>query len=136
MSGITDPERRSETMSSIRSKNTKAEIVVFKYLNKEVGYYKKHYANIFGKPDIALPRKKKAVFIDGDFWHGRDSNKFKKLPKEYWQPKIRRNIERDKVNAKLLKESGWTFIRIWESDINRKSTREETLKKIKAFLLA
>jgi DNA mismatch endonuclease (patch repair protein) len=83
-----------------------------------------------------LPRKKKAVFIDGDFWHGRDSNKFKKLPKEYWQPKIRRNIERDKVNAKLLKESGWTFIRIWESDINRKSTREETLKKIKAFLLA
>lgn len=59
-------------MSKIRGKNTKPELVVFAYLRSEKIYFQKHYARVPGKPDIALPRKRLAVFIDGDFWHGRE----------------------------------------------------------------
>jgi len=82
-------EKRSEIMSRIRSKNTKAEITVFRELRKRGIYFQKHYKKIAGNPDIALPRKKKAVFIDGDFWHGYNFSKLKeRLPKKYWLEKI------------------------------------------------
>ena len=59
-------------MSKIRSKNTKLEVLVFRELRKRGVYFQKHYERVVGKPDIALPRKRKAVFLDGDFWHGYD----------------------------------------------------------------
>lgn len=60
-------QKRSEIMSRIRSKGTEAERITFKYLRQNKIYFQKHYARVAGKPDIALPRKKKAFFIDGDF---------------------------------------------------------------------
>ncbi|GAJ07086.1 unnamed protein product, partial [marine sediment metagenome] len=88
---------RSKIMSEIRSEGTKVENIVFKELKKRKIYFQKHYKRAVGNPDIALPRKKKAVFIDGDFWHGRDFHKLKKrLPKKYWLKKIERNVQRDK----------------------------------------
>ncbi|RZD19594.1 MAG: hypothetical protein EVG15_00760 [Candidatus Acididesulfobacter diazotrophicus] len=70
-------EKRSEIMSNIRSQNTKVEILVFRELRKRKIYFQKHYKKAIGNPDIALPRKKKAVFIDGDFWHGYQFSKLK-----------------------------------------------------------
>jgi len=129
------PKARSEIMSRIRSKGTRAEAIVFRHLRREGIYFQKHYSRAPGKPDIALPRKKKAVFIDGDFWHGRDIKRtMKRLPRDYWQEKIRGNYERDKSNIKLLRDGGWKALRVWESDINRKRTREQSLEKIKEFL--
>ena len=111
-------EKRSEIMSRIRSKDTKVEKIVFKELRKRGIYFQKHYYKAPGKPDIALPRKKKAVFIDGDFWHGYQFEKLKeRLPKEYWIRKIENNVARDKENRKLLKQSGWEVVSIWEHDI-------------------
>lgn len=123
-------------MSSIRSKNSRAELMVFSYLRKNKVYFQKHYSRVSGKPDIALPRKKKACFIDGDFWHGRslDDLILKRGVDDYWTKKIMRNIERDKEQRQFLKESGWEVLVIWESDINRKSTRELTFATIKDFL--
>ena len=90
-------EKRSEVMSKIRSKETQIEQIVFKYLRKQGVYFKKHYKKASGSPDIALPRKKIAIFIDGDFWHGWQFSKKKgKLPKKYWLAKIESNIQRDK----------------------------------------
>ena len=84
-------------MSKIRSKNTKAELIVFRELRKRKIYFQKHYKKCVGCPDIAIPSKKIAVFIDGDFWHGRNFHKDKKrLPKRYWLNKIEGNIVRDK----------------------------------------
>ena len=60
-------EKRSLIMSKIRSKNTKIEVNVFRELRKRGIYFQKHYKGTIGNPDIALPRKKKAIFIDGDF---------------------------------------------------------------------
>jgi DNA mismatch endonuclease (patch repair protein) len=110
--------KRSEIMSRIRSKNTKAEMLVFRELRKRGIYFQKHYAKVAGKPDIALPRKKKAIFIDGDFWHGYRFNKnTSKLPKKYWIKKIESNILRDKKNSAELKKQGWKILRVWEHDV-------------------
>lgn len=105
-------------MSKIRSKNTKAELVVFRELRKRKIYFQKHYKKCVGCPDIAIPSKKIAIFIDGDFWHGRNFSKNKRrLPKKYWQSKIKANITRDKRNRAKLKREGWQILKIWESEI-------------------
>lgn len=136
MPDIFDPAKRSEIMSKIRGKNTKAELIAFRYLRKEGIYFQKHYKRVPGSPDIALPRKKRAVFIDGDFWHGKTIDRvMKRGAEDFWTKKILRNIERDRQQEKILLEKGWQILRIWESDITRKSTQMECLKRIGAFLL-
>lgn len=105
-------------MSKIRSKNTKAEVLVFKELRKRGIYFQKHYKRAPGSPDIALPRKKIAIFIDGDFWHGyRFSREKSRLPKKYWRAKIEGNIKRDKKNRLLLRKAGWKVLRVWEHEV-------------------
>ena len=134
------PSKRSEIMASIKSKNSKAEVEVFRYLRARKIYFQKHYSRAPGSPDIALPRKKIAVFIDGDFWHGRTLEKLKarKVNEigEYWIKKIERNIARDARQERELARLGWSIARVWESDIMRKRTRQAALSKIERFLLA
>lgn len=125
--------KRSEIMSKIRSKNTKAELLVFRYLRREGIYFQKHYARAPGKPDIALPRKKIAVFIDGDFWHGRGFNaKKSRLPKKYWVEKIEGNIKRDRRSVRALRNMQWKILRVWESDVARNN--ERIMVKVALFL--
>lgn len=119
-------------MSRIRSKNTVIERMVFRFLRENNVYFQKHYDRAPGKPDIALPRKKKAVFIDGDFWHGRDYQVRKNKLPQYWILKISANIERDKKNRRLLRLQGWEVLRVWELDLEKK--KEKTLNKIYHFL--
>ena len=129
-------QKRSEIMSRIRSKNTEAERITFRHLRRNKIYFQKHYTRVAGKPDIALPRKKKAVFIDGDFWHGRDYETIvASRPKgDYWPKKVAYNMERDAKNRAELQQAGWWLLVIWESDIKRKKTRDNTLKQIASFL--
>ncbi len=136
MPDMFSPEKRSEIMSHIRSKDTEAERIAFRYLRKYKIYFQKHYARAAGKPDIALPRKKKAVFIDGDFWHGRDYERIvaSRPEGDYWPAKIAYNIERDAKNRAELKKNGWKLLVIWESDIKRKKTRDSALEQIARFL--
>lgn len=126
-------EKRSLIMSRIRSKNTKAEIAVFRELRKRGIYFQKHYKKAIGNPDIALPRKKKAIFIDGDFWHGYNFVELKKrLPKKYWLKKIENNINRDNNNNLHLRENGWKVLRVWEHNINENI--DKAIEKIIDFL--
>jgi DNA mismatch endonuclease (patch repair protein) len=133
---IFDKEKRSHVMSLIKSKNTKAEKIVFAYLRKEGIYHQRHYSRVVGNPDLALPRKKKAVFINGDFWHGRHYERILKSkgPNDYWTKKLQKNMDRDISVSQRLKEEGWHIFTAWESDLTRKSTRMEVLEKIKNFL--
>ena len=126
-------EKRSEIMSKIRSSNTKVEMLVFNELKKRGIYFQKHYKKAAGTPDIALPRKKKAVFIDGDFWHGNNFETLKnKITGEYWLNKIENNIERDiRVNA-ILEANGWSTLRVWESEINKNT--DHSIESIVYFL--
>ena len=133
MTDVFTKEKRSEIMSKIRSKNTKAEILVFRELRRRGIYFQKHYNRALGKPDIALPRKKIAIFIDGDFWHGYRFSKMKdRLPKKYWQQKIENNIKRDRRNQAKLKRDGWKVLRVWEHEVIKKFNK--TLDKIEFFM--
>lgn len=126
-------EKRSEIMSRIRSKNTKPEVLIFRELRKRGIYFQKHYKRAVGNPDIAFPRKKKAVFIDGDFWHGYQFSKLKKrLPKRYWLAKIERSIRRDRKNSAQLRKEGWKVLRVWEHDIQK--NLDKSINKIINFL--
>jgi DNA mismatch endonuclease (patch repair protein) len=120
-------------MSKIRSQNTKAERLVFRELKKRKVYFQKHYKKVIGNPDIALPSKRKAIFIDGDFWHGYRFSKLKqRLPQKYWLAKIERNIKRDKNYRAELKNKGWKVLRVWEHELLKKP--DKTIDKIVAFL--
>lgn len=130
---IFSKEKRSEVMSKIRSKNTKLEKIVFRELRKRGVYFQKHYKRAPGNPDIALPSRKKAVFIDGDFWHGHDyENLEKKLSTEFWRDKIAGNMERDKRNTSVLEAEGWQVLRVWEHEI--KQDTENAVSRIVDFL--
>lgn len=120
-------------MSKIRAKNTGVEKKIFKLLRINKIYFQKHYKNVIGNPDICLPSKKKAVFIDGDFWHGYQFLRLKnRLPKKYWQAKIERNINRDKKVRSTLKKKGWQVLRVWEHEIIKNT--DKTMNKIISFL--
>ena len=107
-------------MSKIRSKNTKVEKLLFKELRKKGIYFQKHYKGPFGNIDIALPKKKRAVFIDGGFWHGYDFKTLKKqLSKDFWLPKIEGNMRRDRISRGRLKRAGWKILKIWEHNIEK-----------------
>lgn len=113
MTDVFSKEKRSWIMSRIRGKDTKIEKLFESWLKEEKIKFSKHYKMV-GNPDFALPRKKVAIFVDGDFWHGYDFKKReKKLPK-YWVNKIRRNMKRDKKAEKELNKLGWKVVRIWE----------------------
>jgi len=114
-------------MSQIKSENTKPELYVFAALKKLNLKFKKHYL-VFGKPDVAFPKLKIAVFIDGEFWHGRRFKKERESYKQFWIKKIEGNIERDRKNRVLLKKEGWRVIRIWDKDL--KKNPEKEIKKI------
>lgn len=121
-------------MSRIKPKGTKPELLVFRYLRKNKIHFQKHYKRVAGSPDVAVPSKKLAVFIDGDFWHGyRFASWKEKLPKEYWQAKIQANIARDKKTFAKLRRNGWKVMRVWEHELKRKK-QERALQKIADFL--
>lgn len=120
-------------MSKIRSKNTKVESLAFRELRKRGIYFQKHYNKVIGNPDIALPAKKKAIFIDGDFWHGYQFFKLKRrLPKRYWLGKIEKNVKRDKRSRMKLRRAGWKVLRVWEHELL--NSREKTINKVVRFL--
>ena len=121
-------------MSRIRSKNTEAELLVFRYLRYRGIYFQKHYRRGVGCPDVALPRKKKAVFIHGDFWHGRNQKRKVKSNTAYWIPKIAGNIERDERQRRELRKEGWKVLVVWESDLKRKKSSQSQLVRIERFL--
>ncbi|WP_296956369.1 very short patch repair endonuclease [uncultured Dialister sp.] len=116
------PEQRHKNMTHIRSQDTKPEVKLRKALWKRGIRYRKNYKLLPGKPDIAITRFRIAVFVDGDFFHGKNIEKIKtqvKSNREYWIPKIERNIERDKQVNDELTELGWLVLRFWESDIKK-----------------
>lgn len=124
-------EVRSMNMSHIRSKDTKPEEIVRKYLFSRGLRYRKNVRTLPGKPDIVLKKYKTVIFVNGCFWHMHDCGRFV-MPlsnTEYWKKKIYRNVERDKNNTMQLKELGWNVLVIWECQLKRK-TAEISLEKL------
>jgi DNA mismatch endonuclease (patch repair protein) len=120
-------------MSRIRGTKTKFEIGVFRQIRKRGIYFKTHYARVIGKPDIALPKSRKAVFLHSDFWHGwRLSSWEHILPSEFWKTKLKKNRARDRKVAAALRRSGWKVLTIWEHQLS--NNEKEAIDKIAKFL--
>jgi len=138
MSDIFSSKKRSEIMSKISGKETKPEILVRKYLFANGFRFRKNVKTLPGKPDIVLPKYKTIIFVHGCFWHGHKDCKKSKLPKtrkEFWENKIRGNIQRDKTNIEELKNQGWNVLVLWECELKNKELRERKLLYIKDYLL-
>jgi len=131
--------QRRKNMQHIHSKDTSIEIRLRKALWAKGYRYRKNWKKLPGKPDIAIIKYKVAIFCDGEFFHGKYWEVLKpKLEKsnnaEYWVPKIRKNIERDDKIDKELQYLGWTVIRFWGKDINKKL--DECLKVVEETIQA
>jgi len=124
-------------VGSSKKKDTKPEVLLRKALWSSGLRYRKNKMDLPGIPDIVFTRAKLAIFVDGDFWHGKNWQIRKhKLEKghngAYWISKIERNMERDNERNQQLIQNGWTVIRIWESDIYSKLS--EVLSEIKKIV--
>ena len=112
------PETRKR-MSKVKLKNGTAEQILAKKL-WHMGYrYRKNDKRLPGSPDIAIPRYRIAIFVDGEFWHGKDWETRKprlKSNREYWIEKIEENIARDKRVDDQLRAMDWTPIHFWSKD--------------------
>ncbi len=119
MTDIFTKKKRSEIMSKVRGKDTKIELKMRKAVRKMglKGY--KLNCDLPGKPDIAFPEFKVAIFCDGEFWHGRYFDMVKHKYMKFWKEKIRQNMARDKKVDKILRKAGWIVIRLWEKDIEK-----------------
>lgn len=127
---------RSYNMSQIRSKDTKPELLVRKFLFANGFRYKLHDRNLPAKPDIVLPKYRTVIFINGCFWHGHKNCKYFTIPKtrtKWWAEKITRNQTNDKTANRLLRKDGWKVITIWECKL-KKDKVERTLEKLLASL--
>ncbi|AWX44613.1 XorII very short patch repair endonuclease [Flagellimonas maritima] len=120
--GFYTTPQRSKIMSKIRGKNTKPELAFRKALWKAGYRYRIDYKKLIGKPDIVLNKYKTVIFIDGEYWHGYNWEERKtkiKTNREFWIPKIERNMQRDREVNEELKQLGYTVFRFWESDIKK-----------------
>ena len=121
-------ETRSYNMSRIRSKDTKPEMLVRKFLHENGFRYRLHVKDLPGKPDIVLPKYKTVIFVHGCFWHGHEGCKYFVVPKtrtEWWLNKIQTNSLNDLKAEALLITNGWQIIRLWECAL-KKNTIEAT----------
>jgi len=133
MTDVHSPETRSYNMSRIRSKNTKPEMVVRKFLFSQGYRYRLHDKNLPGKPDIILRKYKTIIFIHGCFWHGHSGCSYFTIPKtrtEWWVAKIKKTIENDKISQLQLAEMGWKIINVWECEIKKPSVFKVTSEKL------
>ena len=120
MPDVLTPQQRHRCMSHIRSKATKPEIMVRKWLWAHGYRYRLNVKSVPGKPDIVMRKYRTAIFVNGCFWHGHEGCKQFVLPKtntDFWQTKIARNRERDQRNYDILLQNGWQVIVLWECQL-------------------
>jgi DNA mismatch endonuclease (patch repair protein) len=115
-------ERRSENMRRIHSKNTSPEMLV-RRLVFSMGYrYRLHSKDLPGKPDLVFRNRKKAIFVHGCFWHQHPGCREGRIPgsrREYWDPKLKRNVERDRLHLENLTDLGWDVLVVWECETSQ-----------------
>ena len=128
-------EFRRRGIRAVRSTNTKPEMKVRRMLHAQGYRYRLHKPDLPGSPDLAFPARKKAIFVNGCFWHGHSCKNGARTPKNntaYWNPKITRNIERDAENLKKLAELGWKTLTAWECET--KGDAERLRERLTRFL--
>ena len=133
--GFYTTKKRSQNMGKIRAKNSKAELVFRRALWRENIRFRIHVKTLPGKPDVSIKKYKLAVFIDGSFWHGYQWERRRaqiKTNRDFWIPKIERNIQRDQKNRQLLESAGYTVMRFWDHEL--KQNLQACINQVKLYL--
>ncbi len=115
-------EQRSYCMSRIRGRDTSIERILSRSLWHRGLRFRKNSKAVYGHPDISIRKYRIAIFCDGDFWHGYDWENRKdsiKSHRDYWIPKIERNMQKDVEVNHVLESMGYTVIRVWEHEIRQ-----------------
>jgi DNA mismatch endonuclease (patch repair protein) len=124
-------QERSTIMSNVRNRNTAPEILVRRVLHKKGYRFRLHRKDLPGKPDIALPKHKKAIFVHGCFWHGHEGCSRGVRPTsnvEFWNAKIDKSILRDNKAVTCLKSLGWDALVVWQCQTSNLSELESILE--------
>ena len=117
---VLTPEQRHRAMKAVHNKDTSIELALRRELWARGIRYRKNCKGVFGHPDIAFIGKKVAVFCDSEFWHGFNWEQVRDritTNRDYWIPKIERNIERDLEVTSHLESEGWIVLRFWGKEI-------------------
>lgn len=124
---------RSATMRAVRSKDSKAELLVRKLIHSRGYRYRLHVKNLPGKPDLVFPSRKCVIFIHGCFWHGHNCRpKIRPTSNtKYWDAKIIGNRRRDRRHVYALRRAGWHVLILWECEIKN---HKKVLQSITSFL--
>ena len=116
------PEKRSEVMARIRSKDTKPEKQLRSALHRAGFRFRLHRRSLPGSPDLVFPARRKAIFVHGCFWHSHRCKNGSRLPKsnrDYWVPKLAENKRRDRKNRRKLAALGWRSLTVWECEVRK-----------------
>jgi DNA mismatch endonuclease (patch repair protein) len=110
-----------KTAKKIKSKDTKIELLLGSAIWAKKLRYRKNCKDIFGKPDFCFKSRKIAIFCDSEFWHGKNflNGEQFKTNANFWETKIKRNIDRDNLVNQKLKQDGWIVLRFWGKDIQK-----------------
>lgn len=128
------PERRSALMSRIRGKHTAPERVLRAALHRAGYRYRLYVKRLPGCPDIVFPKRRKAIFVHGCFWHYHPKCRLGSLPKsnlEFWKPKLEGNRKRDERNIRTLRRMGWKVLIVWQCNLK---TPKRCLERVERFL--
>lgn len=121
------PEVRSRMMSRIRSKDTSPEVRVRSFLHQQGLRFRKNDKRLPGRPDAVFPKYRTVLFVHGCFWHQHPSCREGRIPdsnRDYWEPKLRRTVDRDNEHRRVLEERGWRVLTAWECELDEKCLLE------------
>jgi DNA mismatch endonuclease, patch repair protein len=136
-----DPKVTSRMMSTVRNRENQAEVSLRRHIWSLGFRYRTYSDTLPGKPDLVFPSRRVAIFVDGDFWHGRalieDGERafratLRTRHQDWWVDKLKGNVDRDQRVVRSLEALGWRVVRVWESDVKSNVIREA--KKIARLL--
>jgi DNA mismatch endonuclease Vsr len=129
-----DASKRAEIMAAVKSEDTSAELALRSLLHRSGYRYRLHDRKLPGRPDVVFPGRKKAIFINGCFWHRHDGCRYATTPKtriEFWETKFAANVARDHRNMAALEHMGWSVAVVWQCELKQP---EKALARVTQFL--
>ena len=136
MADIFSVRKRSWVMSRIKGRDTVPERVVRSFLHKHGFRFRLHLRNLPGRPDIALPKYRTVVFVNGCFWHchkGCSNATFPATRSAFWREKILGNVARDSLNQQKLRRAGWSVLTVWECETEKPAMMLRRLRRLLAL---
>lgn len=130
MADFMTKEQRSLHMAKIKSKDTKPEMTLRRFLHARGYRYRVHDNRLPGKPDLVFTRRRKVIFVHGCFWHGHSCPVGSRLPKsnsDFWAEKRSKNVLRDASQVDALHKLGWEVLVVWECEIGNEEVLARTL---------